>query len=101
MRFATVLWRKRHKEHPPREAIRRRGVEAAHTGRAAAGEGKLLTNVEMAPPMDYGEEAMPALIRRVRANLSFLKKHGQVTKTGDLTARWGLAPTETLRLTSP
>jgi hypothetical protein len=35
---------------------------------------------------------MPALIPHVRANLSYLRKHGQVTKTGDrFTARWGLA----------
>ena len=35
---------------------------------------------------------MPALIRRVRANLSYLLRHGQVVKTGNrMTARWGLS----------
>jgi len=42
----------------------------------------------------YGEEARPALIRRARANLSYLLRHkGSVQKTGErMTARWLLAP---------
>jgi len=57
--------------------------------------GKPLTNVEIAAAIvtakGYGEEAMPALIRRVRANLSYLLRREAVTKTGNrLTARWGL-----------
>jgi hypothetical protein len=60
------------------------------------GEGKPLTNVEIAAAIvaakGYGEEAMPALIRRVRANLSYLLRNTRVAKTGDrLTARWSLA----------
>jgi hypothetical protein len=40
----------------------------------------------------YGHEAKHALIRRVRANLSYLLRHRKsVVKTGErLTARWGL-----------
>lgn len=55
-----------------------------------------MTNVEIAAAIvtakGYGEEAMPALIRRVRANLSYLLRQGdKVVKTGDrLTARWSL-----------
>ena len=60
------------------------------------GGGKPLSNVEIAAAIvafkGYGEESMPALIRRVRANLSYLFKNGRVVKTGDrMTARWGLA----------
>ena len=60
------------------------------------GDGKPLTNVEIAAAIvtakGYGEEAMPALIRRVRANLSYLRRNERVTKTGDrMTARWGLS----------
>jgi hypothetical protein len=42
----------------------------------------------------YGHEAKPALIRRVRANLSYLLRHrGAVDKIGNrLTARWRLRP---------
>ena len=42
----------------------------------------------------YGHEAKPALIRRVRANLSYLARHRQsVVKTGErMTARWRLTP---------
>jgi hypothetical protein len=42
----------------------------------------------------YGKEARHALIRRVRANLSYLLRHRkQVHKIGNrLTARWMLAP---------
>src|SRR5262245_37678006 len=44
--------------------------------------GKPLTNVEIAAAIvaakGYGEQSMHALIRRVRANLSYLRKHGQV-----------------------
>jgi hypothetical protein len=60
--------------------------------------GKPMTNVEIAAAIvtvkGYGEEAMPALIRRVRANLSYLRRdRGAVTKTGNrLTARWTLSP---------
>jgi hypothetical protein len=59
------------------------------------GEGKPLTNVEIAAAIvaakGYGEEAMPALIRRVRANLSYLRRQERVAKTGDrMTARWSL-----------
>jgi hypothetical protein len=59
------------------------------------GEGKRLTNVEIAAAIvaakGYGEEAMPALIRRVRANLSYLRRNDRVAKTGDrMTARWAL-----------
>jgi hypothetical protein len=58
--------------------------------------GKPMTNVEIAAAIvaakGYGEEAMPALIRRVRANLSFMQRNGgRVTKTGNrMTARWTL-----------
>jgi hypothetical protein len=49
------------------------------------GEGKRLTNVEIAAAIaaakGYGEEAMPALIRRVRANLSYLLRNDRVAKT--------------------
>lgn len=39
----------------------------------------------------YGEEAMHALTRRVRANLSYLLKQKRVIKAGDrATARWSL-----------
>lgn len=40
----------------------------------------------------YGESSLPALARRVRANLSYLlRARGAVYKTGDrLTARWAL-----------
>jgi hypothetical protein len=60
------------------------------------GDGKPLTNVEIAAAIvaakGYGEEAMPALIRRVRANLSYLRRQERVTKTGDrMTALWSLA----------
>ena len=42
----------------------------------------------------YGHEARPALIRRVRANLSYLLRHRQaVDKIGNrLSARWRLRP---------
>ena len=40
----------------------------------------------------YGREAIHALQRRVRANLSYLLKQKRVVKTGDrFTARWSLA----------
>jgi hypothetical protein len=40
----------------------------------------------------YGEESLPALIRRVRANLSYLLRNDRVTKAGNrMMARWGLA----------
>ena len=57
---------------------------------------KPLTNVEIAAAIvtakSYGEEAMPALIRRVRANLSYLLRNDRVAKTGNrMTARWALA----------
>jgi hypothetical protein len=43
----------------------------------------------------YGREAKPSLIRRVRANLSYLLRHGRVEKIGDrMTARWRLPPPE-------
>lgn len=59
-------------------------------------DGKPLSNVEIAAAIvaakGYGQEALPALIRRVRANLSYLRKHGQVFKTGNrFTARWELS----------
>lgn len=39
----------------------------------------------------YGHEARAALIRRVRANLSYLLRQGRVEKIGDrLDARWAL-----------
>jgi hypothetical protein len=65
-------------------------LDALRTG------GKPLTNVEIAAAIvtakGYGEEAMPALIRRVRANLSYLLRNDRVTKTGNrMTARWALA----------
>lgn len=42
----------------------------------------------------YGHDSLPALARRVRANLSYLLRGGRVAKTGDrLTARWALAAT--------
>src|SRR5262249_35223638 len=45
----------------------------------------------------YGEEAKHALIRRVRANLSYLLRHGRVEKTGNrMTARWRLLAQEKL-----
>lgn len=46
----------------------------------------------------YGHAAKPALIRRVRANLSYLLKHrGSIEKTGNRsTARWRLATQEKL-----
>src|SRR6185295_17933451 len=58
--------------------------------------GKPQTNVEIAAAIvaakGYGEESMPALIRRARANLSYLLRNDRVTKTGNrLTARWRLA----------
>src|SRR5262245_46438258 len=41
----------------------------------------------------YGEDAKPALIRRVRANLSYLRRGSRVEKTGNrMTARWWLKP---------
>lgn len=54
-----------------------------------------MTNVEIAAAIvtakGYGEEAMPALIRRVRANLSYLLKNERVVKAGNrLSARWTL-----------
>jgi hypothetical protein len=60
------------------------------------GEDKSLTNVEIAAAIvtakGYGEEAMPALIRRIRANLSYLLRNHRVTKAGNrMTARWSLA----------
>jgi hypothetical protein len=60
-------------------------------------DGKPQTNVEIAKAIvaakGYGEESLPALIRRVRANLSYLKRdRGAVVKTGNrLSARWSLA----------
>ena len=63
-------------------------------------DGKPLSNVEIAAAIvaakGYGEDSMPALIRRVRANLSYLRKHGQVTKTGDR-----LTPSLTTTLVQP
>lgn len=63
---------------------------------ASQGWRQALTNVVIAAAIvafkGYGEETMPALIRRVRANLSYLRKQGRVVKSGDrMTARWGLA----------
>lgn len=59
-------------------------------------KGKPCTNIEIAQAIitakGYGQASLSALIRRVRANLSYLRKHGRVTKTGDrLTARWTLS----------
>ena len=55
-----------------------------------------MTNVAIAAAIfeekGYGEEAIPALIRRVRANLSYMLRGGRVTKTGNrVTARSALA----------
>lgn len=55
-----------------------------------------MTNVAIAAAIveekGYGEEAMPALIRRVRANLSHLLRNDRVTKAGNrMTARWAVA----------
>lgn len=46
----------------------------------------------------YGKEAKHALIRRVRANLSYLLRHrSAVEKTGNrLTAKWRLSPQDKL-----
>ncbi len=60
--------------------------------------GKPLSTPEIAEAIieakGYGHDAKHALIRRVRANLSYLlRKRGSVQKTGDrLTAKWGLTP---------
>jgi hypothetical protein len=57
--------------------------------------GKPMTNVEIAAAIvavkGYGEEAMPALIRRVPANLSNMQRNGaRIAKTGNrMTARVG------------
>jgi hypothetical protein len=55
-------------------------LDALRTG------GKPLTNVEITAAIvtakGYGEEAMPALIRRVRVNLSYLLRNERVTKAG-------------------
>jgi hypothetical protein len=65
-------------------------------------EGKPLSTPEIAEAIivvkGYGHEAKPALIRRVRANLSYLLRHrSAVQKTGNrLTARWGLNSGTTL-----
>lgn len=62
--------------------------------------GEPLSNVEIAQAIvqakGYGEEAMPALIRRVRANLTYLlRDRGAVQKIGNrLTARWALSHTQ-------
>jgi hypothetical protein len=67
-------------------------LDALRTG------GRPMTHVEIAAAIvaakGYGEEAMPALIRRVRANLSYLlRQGGRVIKTGDrMTARSALNP---------
>lgn len=58
-------------------------------------EGRPLGNPEIADAIiaakGYGHEAKPALIRRVRANLSYLRRKGTVQKTGERgTARWQL-----------
>jgi len=55
-----------------------------------------MSNAEIATAIvrakGYGDTALPALTRRVRANLTYLRHRGTVTKTGDrLTARWQLA----------
>ncbi|MDP2409724.1 MAG: hypothetical protein Q8M26_05500 [Pseudolabrys sp.] len=58
--------------------------------------GRPMTNVEIADAIitakGYGHEARHALIRRVRANLSYLlRERNAVVKQGDrLTARWAL-----------
>ena|ERR1043166_2951809 len=58
--------------------------------------GKPQSNVEIARAIvaakGYGEASLPALTRRVRANLSYLlRTRGAVRKTGvRLTARWSL-----------
>jgi hypothetical protein len=58
--------------------------------------GKPQTNLEIARAIvaakGYGDAALPALARRVRANLSYLlRQRGAVKKTGDrLAARWAL-----------
>ncbi len=62
-------------------------------------EGKPLSVPEIADAIivakGYGQEAKHALIRRVRANLSYLRKRGTVEKTGErMTARWVLSPDE-------
>src|ERR1044071_8432157 len=51
----------------------------------------------------YGHEAKHALIRRVRANLSYLLRHREaVEKTGNrLTSRWGLRASTEKRLLYP
>jgi hypothetical protein len=60
-------------------------------------EGKSLSNGEIADAIitakGYGHEAKHALIRRVRANLSYLRRaRGAVEKIGDrMTARWRLS----------
>jgi hypothetical protein len=62
-------------------------------------EGKALSTPQIADAIiavkGYGREAKPALIRRVRANLSYLmRQRHSVIKTGErLTARWRLTPT--------
>jgi hypothetical protein len=59
-------------------------------------DGKPLSTPDIADAIiaakGYGQEARPALIRRVRANLSYLlRQRGAVVKSGDrLTARWTL-----------
>ncbi len=58
-------------------------------------EGKPLSVPEIADAIivakGYGQEAKHALIRRVRANLSYLRRRGTVEKTGErMTARWVL-----------
>lgn len=60
-------------------------------------DGVTLSNLDIAKAIvetkGYGHDSLPALARRVRANLSYLLRGGRVAKTGDrLTARWGLAP---------
>ena len=62
--------------------------------------GRPLSNSEIADEIiafkGYGHEAKHALIHRVRANLSYLRKvRGAVRKIGDrMTARWHLSETD-------
>jgi hypothetical protein len=67
------------------DALRRGGEQAMKPGQIAE------TIIEV---QGYGEEAKPALIRRVRANLGYLQRQrGLVDKIGHRwTARWKLRP---------
>jgi len=61
------------------------------------GEGKAMSPGQITDAIieakGYGSEARHALIRRVRANLSYLKRLRRVEKVGNrFTARWMLAP---------